>query len=1197
MAEQKHIQKTLTPIKLTEGMSGYDTVKDIEEKLNDPEVFNIAIAGPYGSGKSTVLKSLREDYAKNHTYLTISLASLTGEEEKDDDKRLEAGEMQKVEYSILQQLIYTEKPETLPGSRFRRINGRSIGKSVGFAIAAILFFVAFLIVFEPAWIRVESLCKFFDLGKSWNLFFDCLGALYMLGCVGYLAAYLYKRPGMLRVRALNVKNLSIELSQDSSVFNKHLDEIVYFFESTDYDVVIIEDLDRFRCPEIFQKLREINFLLRQSKVLKGQGRRVRFIYAVKDDLFKDAERTKFFDYIATVTPVVNPKNSCEKLTQELTERGYSLKKDALLELSEFVDDMRMLKNVANEFQQYMERLTASSTPDLERLLAMIIYKNHHPDDFGQLHYKKGKVYEFIRQKSEWTQIAVDKVIKPRMEVWQKKRDEVLSSQRMTLKQWRALYMGLYREVLSSSLTTIIIDGTGHTISDFIKNQELFEKLISQKKVHYREQGYYNGQTRTDSTEVDFAELEKKVDDRIGYQKRKELAETSTTEIDTEILKLREEETRLRNYKLAKLLVKFPEIKEDERYTKIGLTPLMENFLQRGYIDETYYDYLTIYDGTTMSLKDRELLSRIKQNSTHVSYDEEIDDVAAFVDEIPLFVYEYKSVLNYQIADELESHPVLRKDALLSFEKLFTASAMPPLDFLANYYKRGTSGAEQLWRRYVKSDMSWQHIQTYEKREYWDTLVEAWLRYCEPGDIGMAQKTWLNGTVGFCVERLDAIGLQHVKDIIEGCVFEDIAPLGPVGGVMQGEDVMNLANYILQNKMFTLTGWNLLIACIVTGNPFREGLTEDTLTLSDILSSGNEGLKEYVKENIAAVFTEIISKSSGQEEENGLLAIVNEEGIDESGKLSYLNKQTTCKINFLEDVDDAYKTLAIKAKVMYPSWENVIGYYSVMGDVITADLETYVNENALKLSTEKYPSNAEAGFAVDAVFGGHFEIGVYRQLLPVLMEGVSETDEGKLSDKTGKERVIALVEGKYLSENLETAAVVRGYGASIYADYLQQHISSLLSDIEGYEPGAKTLRLLLSKSSSLTNGQRWALAQRVPESLAGSDADLANTILVMMLNKKEELSWSVVEAVLKKASPNDAKMRFQEWLLKQHKDDLAKVTTVLRTMLNPYAEILNEMKRPLVPKEFQSILDAIQPLGLFTSYKEEEKGLRVYHSTK
>lgn len=70
----------------------------------------------------------------------------------------------------------------------------------------------------------------------------------------------------------------------------HLDEILYFFQATDYDVVVIEDLDRFDTPDIFLKLRELNFLLNNSAVV---GRKIKFIYAVKDDMFKDSSRTKF----------------------------------------------------------------------------------------------------------------------------------------------------------------------------------------------------------------------------------------------------------------------------------------------------------------------------------------------------------------------------------------------------------------------------------------------------------------------------------------------------------------------------------------------------------------------------------------------------------------------------------------------------------------------------------------------------------------------------------------------------------------------------------------------------------------------------------------------------------------------------------------------------------------------------------------
>lgn len=99
---------------------------------------------------------------------------------------------------------------------------------------------------------------------------------------------------------LNLKDGEIEL-KDASIFNKHLDEIIYFFQRTKYDVVIIEDLDRFNTSDIYLKLRELNQLVNESKEI---NRHIVFIYAVKDDVFKDAQRAKFFDYISTVIPVI-----------------------------------------------------------------------------------------------------------------------------------------------------------------------------------------------------------------------------------------------------------------------------------------------------------------------------------------------------------------------------------------------------------------------------------------------------------------------------------------------------------------------------------------------------------------------------------------------------------------------------------------------------------------------------------------------------------------------------------------------------------------------------------------------------------------------------------------------------------------------------------------------------------------------------
>lgn len=1195
MADSKHIQKTLTPVILTEGMTGYDTVRDVEEKLNDPEVFNIAITGPYGSGKSTVLKSLKTLYGGNHKFLTISLASLTGN--RGGKKKLKPEEQAKVEYSLLQQLIYKEKAETLPNSRFRRISRKSWRQSVGFALLVVWFIVCWLVVFEPKWLRVETLYQWLNLGYEWNLMFDILCSASMMFTIGYAVAYNYKRALLSRIRTLNVKDVKIELNEDSSVFNKHLDEIVYFFESTDYNVVIIEDLDRFRCPEIFQKLREINILLRESKVLQEQNRKVKFIYAIKDDLFKDAERTKFFDYIATVIPVVNPKNSCEKLTQELSERGYTLKKDVLCELSEFVDDMRMLKNVANEFQQYMERLSKSGSPNKEKLLAMIIYKNHHPDDFGNLHYKKGKVYNFITRKPEWLKIASDKVIKPRIEVWMKRREEVENTHKLTLKQWRVLYMEKYRQHLSPSMTHISVNGEMKTPKAIEDSPELFEALILQKGVSYKEQTYYNGQSVTHTADIDFSEIEEEVDDQMSYQKRKEMIATPIAEIDNEIRMVREEESRLKNFKLHKLLIQFPEIKQSEAFKKIGLSKLMVYFLQRGYIDETYYDFLTIYDGTTMSLNDRNLLSRIKQNDPNVRFDEEIDDLDAFMNELPLFAYEYRSVLNYTIANFLEVHPVIYQPALNAFESHFVSSSNPPLDFLAEYYKRGGCGVSRLWRDYVNGKQSWFRIQTYEKLEYCDTLTEAWLKTCNKGHIMDGIREWLNDNLGFCVERLHRIGVEHLKEIMEGCKFADITSLGPIGGVMQGDDVSKLANYIISNKMFELTGSNIFTACVVSTSPFAGELRQETLTLTNILHSENAGLQEYILENLPEVYKVLLSGADGQEEEEGLLTIVNDENLEEAKKNEYLSRQNTNKIASIGDVEDIYKSIAVKTDIVHPCWGNVVAYYDFIGGHVSIELATFIGKHTVEFVQDVYPSDEGKGLATELVYSTALPIDAYRELLSQLMQVLNSDDESAFDETTGMERATLLVNGNYLSDKTTTANTVCQYGCHLYAVYLCHHLSTFLLHFDEYKPDAKAFALLLSKDSALTNGQRWTMAKMIVSELVLTDVGLANAMLNVMWAKKDELSWPVIESVLKKSIHSETKSRFQERLIRQNRGDKLKVTKVLQSMDDPFSEIVNDKKRPLVPKQFKEYLDMIQPLGIFTSYKEEKNGLRVFHSTK
>ncbi|MGW6780958.1 YobI family P-loop NTPase [Brucella pseudogrignonensis] len=165
---------------------------------------------------------------------------------------------------------------------------------------------------------------------------------------------------------------------------------MYFFQSTDYEIVIIEDLDRFENPDVFVTLREINGLINANKAIK---RRVRFLYALRDDIFANTDRTKFFEFIVPIVPIINHSNSIDKVLEqgERIDLHKRLNKQFIREVSRYLTDLRLIRNIFNEYVVYSVNLKADGEGllDPNKLLAVLIYKNVIPKDFAALHRQEG----------------------------------------------------------------------------------------------------------------------------------------------------------------------------------------------------------------------------------------------------------------------------------------------------------------------------------------------------------------------------------------------------------------------------------------------------------------------------------------------------------------------------------------------------------------------------------------------------------------------------------------------------------------------------------------------------------------------------------------------------------------------------------------------------------------------------------------
>lgn len=290
--------------------NGQEYMGALDWALSKPDIHNIAISGPYGSGKSSVIESYLRQRTELKT-LRISLAAFNLNEMIDGDGGVIDEEL--LEAGILKQLFYSVDSGKIPQSRYRKIQSEKkwqnplMGLLVLIVLCGIIYFISpdktaifitnvnFLVWWKVAIVYIGL------FGVSWYL---------LAGFVGW-----FKKNGNIKeLQILDKATLTNEKDGEESIFNKNMDEIVYFFETTKTELVIIEDLDRFKSTNIFVALRELNNILNHYEKIEG---RVKFVYAIKDDMFEQqGERTKFFDFIIPIVPYISSTNSGEMLRKE-----------------------------------------------------------------------------------------------------------------------------------------------------------------------------------------------------------------------------------------------------------------------------------------------------------------------------------------------------------------------------------------------------------------------------------------------------------------------------------------------------------------------------------------------------------------------------------------------------------------------------------------------------------------------------------------------------------------------------------------------------------------------------------------------------------------------------------------------------------------------------------------------------------------
>lgn len=1180
------------------------------DNRKEKSIYNIALTGPYGSGKSSILKTFQEkNENKDYVFLEISLATFKEElaessaitEDKDENKEKAAQSnasknnediLRLIELSILQQIFYHEEDSKIPDSRFKKIRSfkrKNMAWITAGIMAALLF--GFNLFFPEKITNILKLTfpSLLSLILHWLSLVIFLGSL---SIVIFRSIRLFYGINISKFK-FNDAEIEIDKSISKSILNNHLDEILYFFDVTGYSVVIIEDLDRFRRAEIFTKLRELNLLINNSKKIKQE---VVFIYAVRDEMFQDKDRTKFFDFIVPVIPVINSSNSNEKLAKVITENKYNISGDLIDDIALFIDDMRLLYNITNEYHIYHHLL--GSELDQDKLMAMIVYKNIYPDDFVLLSDGKGKLFKLLNNRQQYIGDALT-VLNATLKSHKEDLKQIQDIHIKDADQLRMVYLLNYVNK-ASGFQQFIINGTPRTLLEVANDEDIFAYIIEDKAAYnqyYSQHGYYY--ITEIQSKIKFKSIEADVDGNQGYDEKLKLIndywEDREETIKSEIQKLEKQKTAIRHLKLQEILTDKSSNVDIDYTTKQGL--LLRLLLRSGYISEDYLDYISLFYEGSITKEDRSFLLNVKSQSA-LAHDYTLSKMANLISKMRSVDFQQAYLLNYNLLDFMLVNTGYRTQLDNILNQLHDGNDYGT-SFIEGFLTNGTNIEVFIRELSAKWPAIWKYVSTgsdltkERKEEYFKLIIAN-------ADLEDIKKIAERSNLADRISVSDNF-LSIIPD--EERIEQVISTLNLKFKKLEMKDApQGLLDFVYKGNYYKISPIMLEGFMHIKGDFSRS--TFDSANYLAVLNSKMPEMISYIEASINEYVTDVylVIPTNKKEAESELLSLLNNKEIKLAQLIKVIEAAETkvsdiTKVTSLRTDEMLFEESKVRA-----TWHNMIEYFARDKEIISSSLVSFLNndDNAKALASDSIditnPSpNLETveAFMLALVNETGIDNISYEILLPSIRYDYN-LDEIK---EVGDDKIKLLIEYYIIDPSAENFIKLKAKYPSLRFPFLEKSKADVLANIAAYELDAGDISYIL-RSESFTPAEKKGVIEAMDADLIINNANILKSIVKLIFDHHPFLvSKQILIAALQQSLPVNDRVRF----FNMHYNSFAKadIPVIFKTFPYPYSDIGVLYTSPVIDhdKENGFLATNLKSRGFIANSKDEKKGIRIINFKK
>lgn len=1087
-----HFEK-LTPTKDVDLKTYKEALDFIFE---DDEIKNIAITGSYSAGKSSVIESYKSKN-KDKKFLHISLANFESNRQKDGEEKQENSETKSyikdkesvLEGKILNQLLHQIDPSKIPQTNFKVKRTESDINIIKVVLMITIFIISTLhILYYSKWSKfIASLSQFYGLRlllittKSISLFLSGIFSITIFVIALFKLIKSQKNKLIFKKFKLNGNEIEIFENRDESYFDKYLNEVIYIFENCNADCIVFEDIDRFNINEIFQRLREINSLVNSKRIIKNNEEQhneiensrfeifnkfkrkiknfkrvtptkdpLRFFYLVRDDIFISKDRTKFFDFIMPVVPVIDSSNSYDQFISHLEKGGVYNKFDEhfLQGISLYVDDMRILKNIYNEFIVYYNRI-GTTEQDYNKLLAMIVYKNIFPRDFSDTQINIGFVSTLFETK--------DRIIKDTI-------DE--------------------------------IDKKIHQIEENIslcENEHL--KSIAELNEIYP---HYNREKEYDSRKKI---IELKQQDKLDEMKN-EIKELCTRKIKIKSERMtnlitRENIDEVFNIRYENFLNEtndFNVIKSSQYFD------LIKYLIRYGYIDETYEDYMTYFYENSLTRNDKIFLRSITDKRPK-EWTYNIDNPKLILSRLREIDFEEIETLNFNLFKYLIDTQSKNEKYLIKFIQQLKDESL--FKFMEGYYTSDNDVTKYIktmykyWESFIEDIYECSEFNYEQKKQH---IIEVLYHFDKSDMLKINKNEFLTYTISSDDKFLN-IQSPNIKTIMKKLIDLNIK----FTSIRFEESDEELFKEVYKNKLYEFNFENI---SLMLKNIFKVENEKDIKhkNYSTIIKETSSKLLEYVNENIQSYIQIVIENCDGEiyDTQEAALKLINNKGIElaERKKYSQLLKTNLSMLNKIED-KELWDLFLQNNKIEY-LLDNILTYYFGMDRKLNETLVGFIDSDIFKFEfSNEY---------IDEKFGKDSGMDIFRSI--VGSESIKKENYRNMLERfnfvypkpmvevedLSEERIKILIELEKLSVTSENIEFLRNKNIGLLEYFIELNIEKYINKIEEL-PQLNKDELISLLSSNIEDQFKKELISNFNGVISISEIDCSNDVKNFIISNK------------------------------------------------------------------------------------------------